>query len=775
MKTLKRILKEDKEKYTVPKRVRDVIPIRRIWKDGIFLVGNKFSKTFKFTDINYDLASEDDKRKMFGNYAALLSSLEYGATTKITINNRRLNKEEFEKSILLPTQGDGLDEYRKEYNRMLMEKAAGDSGMVQEKYITVTVMKRNINEARAFFDRIGTDLSAKLGSLHSKCIPLDATEKLRILHDFYRSGEESAFQFDMHRSIKLGHDFRDYICPDIIERKTDYLKLGDKYARVLFLKDYASYISDKFIMELTSLNRNMMLSIDIIPTPTDEAVRDIERRMLGVETNITNWQRRQNANNNFSAMVPYDMDLQRNDLREMLSDVTTRDQKIMFAVVTIVHLADTKEQLDEDTNILRSTANQRVCQVSTLKYQQMDGLNTVLPIGTKKINALRTLITESLGVLMPFNVQEIQEEGGIYFGENAISHNLILCNLANLLNQSMFLLGIPGSGKSFFAKILIIFLILSRPNEDIIICDPEGEYTPLIKALGGTVIHIAAGGKDRINAMEMVEGYGDNNPIVEKSQFIMSLIEQIDKNGVGAHQKSIIDRCTAEVYREAAATGKTPTLCTLREKLLPQPETAAKDLALALELFTAGSLDIFAHETNVDTANRIISYDIHDLGAQLKPAGLLTITDAMLNRVSSNHRKGKRTHIFVDEFHIVYENEYSANFFTSAWRQFRKRNAYPCAITQNVEYLLDSVQASTMLSNSEFIVMLSQAASDREKLAQLLNISEDQMKYVTSAEAGSGLMRYGSSLVPFVNNFPKDTKLYKLITTKPGEGFFTRS
>ena len=410
-----------------------------------------------------------------------------------------------------------------------------------------------------------------------------------------------------------------------------------------------------------------------------------------------------------------------------------------------------------------------------MKYQQLDALNTALPIGVRKINALRTLTTESLAVFMPFKVQEIQEVGGIYFGENAISHNMILCNLANLLNQSMFLLGVPGSGKSFFAKLLIIFLALACPEDDILVCDPEGEYSPLVKAMHGTVVRIAAGGSDRVNAMQMVEGYGDNNPIVEKSQFIMSLIEQIDKNGVGAHQKSIIDRCTAEVYRDRERTGRVPTLCTLREKLLEQPEPEARDLALALELFTSGSLDIFAHETNVDTENRIVSYDIHDLGPQLKPAGLLTITDAMLNRVSLNFKKGKRTHIFVDEFHIVYENEYSGNFFTSAWRQFRKRNAYPCAITQNVEYLLDSVQASTMLSNSEMIVMLSQAASDREKLSQLLNISPEQMSYVTNADAGCGLMRYGSALVPFVNKFPKDTMLYELITTKPGEGVFKQA
>ena len=287
-----------------------------------------------------------------------------------------------------------------------------------------------------------------------------------------------------------------------------------------------------------------------------------------------------------------------------------------------------------------------------------------------------------------------------------------------------------------------------------------------------TVIHMAAGGKDRLNAMYMVDGYGENNPIVEKSQFIMSLVEQIDKTGVGPQQKSIIDRCTALVYQEAEANGTTATLCNLRNKLLEQPEEKAKEIALSLELFTTGSLDIFGHESTVDLDNRIVVFDIHSLGAQLKPTGLLVITDTILNRVTLNWKKGKRTHIFIDEFHVVFENEQSGIFFNSAWRQFRKRNGYPTAITQNVEYLLDSVQASTMLSNSEFVVMLNQAYSDRAKLSKLLNISDEQMSYVTNADAGCGLIKYGSALVPFINRFPRDTKLYQLMTTKPGEGVF---
>ena len=529
------------------------------------------------------------------------------------------------------------------------------------------------------------------------------------------------------------------------------------------------------IAELTDLNRNLMLSIDIIPIPTDEAVREVENRLLGVETNITNWQRRQNANNNFSAVVPYDMEQQRKESKEFLDDLTTRDQRMMFAVVTLVHTADTKEQLDADTDTLLTIARKHLCQFATLKYQQMDGLNTVLPIGHRKIHALRTLTTESLAVLMPFRVQEIMDGGGIYCGENAISHNLIMCNKEKLLNPNSFLLGVPGSGKSFSAKMLIVFLALAT-GDDILICDPEREYASLIEAMGGEVIRIAAGSPDHINAMDMVEGYGDGgNPIIEKSEFVLSLFEQLDRNGIGPGERSLIDRCTEDIYEDYQNGGKVPTLCVLREKLIEQKEREAKKLALALELFTDGSLDAFAHETNVDVNNRMVVYDIMDLGKQLKTMGLLVITDAMLNRVTENWKKGKRTHIFLDEFHVVFENEHSGSFFNSAWRRFRKRNAFPNAITQNVEYLLDSVLASTMLSNSEYIVMLNQAASDRQKLADLLNISNEQMSYITNADAGCGLIKYGSSLVPFINKFPKDTRLYKLMTTKPGEDCVNRT
>ena len=773
MKAIKEVTRKDNEPYHIPRSVQNLIPIKRIWADGIFLAGTRYTKTFKFTDINYMVASETAQRKMFLNYAALVNSLDCGATTKITVNNRHLNRKNFEESVLMGMEWDGLDHFREEYNGVIMDKATAGNGIIQEKYVTVSVCKKNISEASAYFTRVGAELSARFAALGAKAVELGAGERLRILHDFYRSGEEVNFHFDMQDMVKKGHDFRDYICPDSMEKHSDYLMLGSKYARVIYLKDYASFISDKFVNSLTDQSRSMMLSIDIVPVATDEAVREVERKMLGVETNITNWQRRQNANNNFSATVPYDMEVQRKETKEYMDDLTGRDQRMMLAVLTLIHLADTKEQLDADTDALLKVGADYMCQMAVLRYQQLDGMNTALPIGTRKIDSFRTLTTESLAAFIPFKVQEIQEPGGIYIGENAVSHNLILCNMNNLLNQSMMLLGIPGSGKSFFAKLLIIATALSS-QDDIIILDPEGEYSPLVKVLGGSVIRFAVGGRDWLNAMDMESGYGEGSPVAFKSQFIMSLLKQVDSDGIGPHQKSIIDRCVSQVCKEKKLSGIVPTLCTVREKLLQQPEPEARDIALTMELYTSGSLDIFAHETNVDTKNRIISYDIHDLSEDLKQPGFVTITDAMINRVNANWAQGRKTHVIVDEFHIAYENEYSGNFFTSAWRQFRKRNASPVAITQNVDYLLSAPQARSMLSNSEFIVMLNQAENDQERLSELLNISPEQMRYVNGSEAGCGLLRYGNALIPFINRFPSNTELYKLITTRPGEGVFAK-
>lgn len=765
IKSFSKLRKQNKEEFRIPKTTQDMIPVDTVYKDGIFKIGNRYTKSYRFLDINYAIASKEEKTGLFLDYGDLLNSFDSSVMVKITVNNHKIDLHKFKEDILIPFKEDGLDEYRKEYNEMLLDKLKESDDIVQEKYLTLTVFKNNVEEAKSYFSRIGTELSSHFAKLGSKCIELNLEERLKILHDFYRS-DESEFNFDMKDNMRKGHSFKDLICPLAPEFKHKYFKLDDKYGRVLYLSNYPRFIKDSIVGELCNLNKNMMYSMDLISIPTDEAVKEIERKLLGVNTNITNWQRRQNANNNFSAVIPYDMEMQREECKEFLDDLTIRDQRMMLCNITIVHLADSKEELDNDTELLKSVARKFMCDLSILYFssRQLDGLCTVLPIGLNRLNIIRTLLTESASVFIPFRAQEIADKGGIWYGQNAITNNPIFCNKECLQNPNAFVLGVPGSGKSFLTKEEIEFIIM-RTDDDILICDPENEYSNIIRKFGGEVIEISAGSKDHINAMDMKDGYGDSgDPVRDKSQFIMSLIEQVSRKGIDDLERSIIDRCVRETYMEF----ERPTLKTLRAKLLEQQEKEAKALALKLEIFTDGSLDAFAHETNVDVDNRIVSYNIFKLGKQLKTMGLLVITDAMINRVNENFIKGKKTHIFIDEFHVVFENEQSAAFFNSAWRQFRKRDAYPTGITQNVEYLLDSVEASTMLSNSEFVVMLNQAYQDREKLGRLLNISDEQMSYITNAQSGCGLIKYGGILVPFVNKMPKGL-LYDLNTTKPSD------
>ena len=770
-----KLFKKDKEKFITPKGVQDIIPIKRIWKDGIFLVGkNTYSKTFRFTDINYAVASKEDKEEMFLDYSEILNSFDVGATTKISITNRRLNKIDFEKTILLPMCNDNMDIYRKEYNNMLLSQIVGSNGIIQEKYITITINKNSLDEARTYFRRVGTELSNHFLKLGSKFIEMNADNRLRLYYDFYRTGEENYYDFDMLVNMRRGHSFKDYICPDSVMHDNDYFTLGNRYGRVLYLKDYANYVKDNMIAELTDINKNLILSIDVVPVPLDEAIKEGENRRLGVETNITNWQRRQNANNNFSAIIPYDLELQRNESKEFLDDLTTRDQRMFLTVLTIVHTANSKKELDEDTESILMVCRKHLCQLGILKFQQLDGLSTAIPFGVCNINAKRTLITESLAVLNPFKVQEVNHENGIYYGQNIISKNMIIADRRQLLNGNSFILGVSGSGKSFTAKNEIVSVMLRDNNADVIIIDPEDEYSRLVKALKGEVINISSTSDNHINAMDMNKDYGDGaNPIILKSEFLLSLCEQLIGSGnLGPKQKSIIDRCTAQVYRvyqQGNYMGVAPTLQDFREELLKQEEPEAKALALDIELFTDGSLNTFAKNTNVNTDNRLVCYNILELGDDLKPMGMLVILDNILNRITKNRSKGKNTYIFIDEIYLLFQHEYAANFLFKLWKRVRKYGAFCTGITQNVDDLLQSHTARTMLSNSEFIVMLNQASSDRFELAKLLNITDLQMNYITNVGAGQGLIKIGNVLVPFINEFPTNTELYKLMTTKPNE------
>ena len=469
-------------------------------------------------------------------------------------------------------------------------------------------------------------------------------------------------------------------------------------------------------------------------------------------------------------IIPSDLATYGKDAKALLKELQSQNERMFLLTFLVMNTGETEQELETNVFQASSIAQKYNCNLRRLDFQQEQGLMSCLPLAMNLVQIKRALTTTSTAIFVPFTTQELFMGGeSIYYGLNALSNNLIMADRKKLKNPNGLIVGTPGAGKSFAAKreITNVFIVT---KDDIIICDPEAEYSLLVKELGGEVITIAAGSENHVNAMDMLEGYGDSgNPVGDKSQFIMSLFEQLDRDGIKPVDRSIIDRCVTLVFQDYYRTRKMPTLVTLREKLLEQPEMEARSLALKLELFTDGSLDAFAHQTNVNTSSRIVSYDIFKLGKQLKTMGLLVITDAMINRVNENWRKGKRTHIILDEFHVVFENEESASFFNSAWRQFRKRDGYPIGITQNVEYLLDSVQASTMLSNSEFVVMLNQSYQDREKLAKLLNISDEQLSYITNAQSGCGLIKYGGNIVPFINRFPKNTLLYKLMSTKPSE------
>lgn len=757
----------------IPTSVEQAIPMQTMYEDGICLVGrNLWSKTFRFTDINYAVASMEDKESLFFGYSDILNAFDSGATTKITVNNRRINRSKFEKDSILPMQGDGLDFYRQEYNGILEKNANMSNGIVQDKYLTVTVEKKSYEDARSYFARTGAEFAVLFSKLGSRFEEINEFEKLRIFYDFYHMGREDDFIYDRKESMKRGHSFKDAIAPDSFEFRSDFFRMDGRYGRVLYLREYANFIKDDFVSDLTDIDRSLMLSIDADPLPMEKAVKQGENKLLAVETNITNWQRKQNQNNNYSAVIPYDLEQQRKESREFLNDLVARDQRMIPALITLVHTAETKEQLDADTESIMTCARKHLCSLSILRWQQLEGLNTVLPFGGTKIETRRTLTTENLAVFIPFRVQDVCHKNGIYLGNNAISKNMIMVNRGELLNGNSFITGVSGSGKSILAKQEIISLYLSDNNVDIIVIDPEREYRKICDALGGQNIIVSAVSKNHINAMDMNREYGDGaNPVTLKSEFILSLSEQLIGN-LSPKQKSVIDRCTSMVYRKyllSGCKGEVPTLKDFHETLKEQPELEAQDVALAIELFTNGSLDTFAQPTNVDTDNRFICYDIHELGKQLMPIGMLVVLDSILNRITENRAKGKRTYIFLDEIYLLFQHEYSANFLFTLWKRVRKYGAFITGITQNVEDLLQSHTARTMLANSELVVMLNQAATDREQLAELMGISELQMNHITGVEAGHGLVKIGSALVPFINHIPNDTKLYELMTTKFNE------
>ena len=758
------------ESFRAPRSVQESIPVRKIYRDGVWLCGGRYSKMWRFQDVNYAVASEADQSEILMRYCSVINAWPDDAYVQVLTNNRRIDPLEFENTMLMHLRGDDMDRLREEYNQIVRERTEWSNNIFREKYIVISVQRRSIEEARSFFARVGTELASGFGRLSSQLTELSSHDRIRILHDFFRSGEEQYFNFDLSQAMARGQDFRDYIAPDSLQFKTDHFIMGKKFGRVLFLKDYPNFLKDETIARLCEFPQNLMLSIQIVPVPMEEAVADMQKRVLAVETDITRWQQKQNANHNFSAEPPYEMQQMRQEMKALLDDLTSRDQRMVLVLVTLVHLADSYAQLNSDTEAITATARGDLCRFNTLHFQQEEGLNTALPYGLREIEAMRTMNTESAAALTPFSVQDVMDRGGIYYGRNAISRNSIICNRKLLLNGNGFYLGVPGSGKSMAAKWELMNVILNT-DDDVLICDPEAEFGPVVDAVGGQNIRLAPDSTQHVNALELGKGYeAGEKPVSLKSEFILTLYEHLlDVQTNGRRAKSIIDRAVLDLYEEFGKKPQAPTLQDLYRILQCQKEDLAKDIVLASEIFTKGSLNTFAQPTNVQLDNRVLCFNIRDLGQQLRPIGMLVLMEVVMMRVMQNRLRGKRTWIYFDELSVLFSYEWSTNFLDVSWKRYRKYGALASGIFQNLDQALDNEVARSMISNSEFLVLLNQAASDRTKLAELLHISDTQLSYVTDSEAGRGLLKMGGSLVPFINDISKDTQLYKLMSTRPGE------
>ena len=768
--------KGPKGQNIIPKTSQQTVPYIRANDDGIIeLNRGRYSKTIKFKDINYQIARHEDKEDIFVKYCDLLNYFNSNIDVQITVLNKSVNKENFERRILLKERGDKFDIYRQEYNDMLKKQvSAGRNDIQKEKYITLTINAENIEEAKSIFARLENETLGLLRRIGSQGKVLGIKERLELLHDVYRRGREGEFAYEPRVSKRNGAVSKDAVAPESFEFKRDYMLVGDSYARSVFIKDLPAFINDTLLGELTDFSVNMLLSINLKVIEPHTALRLINRQITGMEANKIEYQKRSLRSGYLEPFIPYELRFSLEEAQQLLDQVMNRNQKLYLLNVVITHFADTLEELDRTTEAIMATGRKFLCQVGVLNYQQEEGLNSSLPLGINSIKADRCLTTESAAIFIPFSSQELLQDDGMYYGLNAVSRNLIMFNRKTLKTANGFILGSPGSGKSFSAKREMVNVLLNT-GDDVIIIDPEREYTRLVENFDGEVIYISAGSKNYINPLDMSIDYSDDDePLMLKSDFVLSLCEIIvgGRDGLTPKEKSIIDRCIRLAYSEYMQDfdpEKTPTLRDFYEIMIRQREPEAVNLATALELYTTGNLSVFANKTNIDINNRLVCFDIKDLGKQLKTMGMLIVLDAIWNRVTSNRDKGKRTWIYMDEIYLLFSNEYSANFLFELYKRARKWGAIPTGITQNVEDLLQSDLARNMLANSDFIMMLNQAPTDRVELSALLNISETQMSYVTNSDPGQGLLFSGNSIIPFIDKFPQDTKLYQLMTTKVDE------
>nr|WP_290462463.1 hypothetical protein [Acutalibacter muris] len=763
----------EKNYFKRPRSTQDLIPIDTVYPDGMFLSnGGIYSKSYRFSDINYDTLEDKEKEGIIRAMKSMAQKCTFGELAQITLVNRHINRELLDK-LQYPEQEDGLDGLRREMNGILESQAGRGSGIIQERYFTMSASKPTAREAQVHFDRAGNEIGLAFAGMGAQFTPVSLSERLRILHDFYRPGDENYWQFDFEDHKKRRSSFKDSIAPMSFLPAPDYFKIGSRYVRVLAMTKMAAWVDDITLTNLIGLDTEMVLSVSFMPVTTDEAVRHYQRKLDSLETNSMRFQQKQLQRTHIAAPEPYNFRNERTAMTDSLNDITVRDCGLVVVAVTLAHMAGSLEKLDSDTELIRSVVQGNNCELNICTEQQLDAINTVLPFGLDRISIDHSQTTETLAALVPFKAQEICDPTGVLYGQNAVTRNLVVVDRLAKSSGNGFVLGMTGGGKSFFCKHELASLRLKYPPDkaDFLLLDPEQEYGKVVTELGGEVYHV---GQDSINPFDLELDMEERNPLAYKTEFITTFCEKVSEGGgLDAQTKSLIDRAVRAVYKDylkSKGKGAPPLLGDFRAALQKMNNSRADELALSLERFVDGALNTFSKPTNIDTGNSLICYSLSGLRDQMKPIGTLITLDHLLGRVMRNYKAGKITFVYADEFAILFQDEDTGRFFANLWRRIRKYNGYCTGATQNCEEVLDSESGRAMLSNTDFVVMLNQSPSNAQRLSELYNITENQRTYFTNTQPGHGLMKIGGAMIPFISTVPADTKLYGLLSTNPREG-----
>ncbi len=756
---------------------QQTIPYLAMYPDGICKVTEKkYSKSIAYDDINYQLAQADDKTAIFENWCDFLNYFDATVSVQLSFINRGTRSGGAEEVVAIPAQNDAFNSIRTEYADMLKHQLAkGNNGFVKSKYITFSVEADNLNAAKARLARIETDILNNFKVLGAAARPMTGYERLEALHSvFHPEGEPFRFSWDW--LTPSGLTTKDFIAPSSFRfGEGRYFRMGRKIGAVSFLEILAPELNDRMLADILDLETGIVVNLHIKSIDQTEAIKTIKRKITDLDKMKIEEQKKAVRSGYDMDIIPSDLAMFGGEAKNLLQDLQSRNERMFLLTFLVVNMADTKRKLENDIFAAAGIAQKYNCALTRLDYQQEAGLMSSVPLGENLIPIQRGLTTSSTAIFIPFITQELFQQGAaLYYGLNALSSNMILCDRKRLKNPNGLILGTPGSGKSFAAKreITNAFLIT---DDDIIICDPEAEYYPLVRRLHGQVIRISPTSTQYVNPMDINLNYSeDDNPLALKSDFLLSLCELVigGKEGLMPVEKTVIDRSVRNVYRPFLAApdpAKMPILGDLYDELLRQPEPGAARVAAALELYVSGSLNVFNHRTNVELSNRLVCFDIKQLGKQLKKLGMLIVQDQVWNRVTINRAEKKSTRYYMDEFHLLLKEEQTAAYSVEIWKRFRKWGGIPTAITQNVKDLLSSREVENIFENSDFVLMLNQAQGDREILARQLNISPQQMKYVTHTEAGEGLIFYGNVVLPFLDRFPQNTELYRVMTTRPEE------